>query len=148
LWFRWNVQGGKRGGLFADYQLAGHFASVGGDFLKYGLDTDAEGVLREGLTLADTNWPADWHTFQLKSLLGASLLGQKRYAEAEPLLLAGYEGKKQRHAEIPAQAKKVVTEALDQLVQLYDAWGKPEKAAKWRAERDKLPKPPQPPKAK
>jgi len=29
-------------------------------------------------------------------MLGGSLLGQKRYAEAEPLLLSGYEGMKQR----------------------------------------------------
>ena len=37
--------------------------------------------------------------------MGATLLGQKKYAEAEPLLLAGYEGMKQREAKIPAAGK-------------------------------------------
>ena len=44
-----------------------------------------------------------WTTFNTKSLLGASLLGQKKYAEAEPLLVAGYSGLKQREAKIPEQ---------------------------------------------
>jgi hypothetical protein len=49
---------------------------------------------------------------------------------------------------IPVPERTCLTEALERLVQLYDAWGKPEQAADWRAERDKLPKPPEPPKAK
>ena len=36
--------------------------------------------------------PDDWQRFRAESLLGASLTGQKKYAEAEPLLLEGYEG--------------------------------------------------------
>src|SRR5262249_21360682 len=35
-----------------------------------------------------------------KAQLGAALLGQKKYADAEPLLLAGYEGMKQREKTI------------------------------------------------
>jgi hypothetical protein len=53
-----------------------------------------------------------------------------------------------RQAQIPAGAKKSLTAALERLVQLYDAWGKPDQAARWRPEREKLPKPPEPPKAK
>ena len=34
------------------------------------------------------------------SLLGGALLGQGRYAEAEPLVVAGYEGMKAREARI------------------------------------------------
>ena len=62
------------------------------------------------------------------------MLGQQKYAEAEPLPLAGYEGMKQREAKIPAQGKVRLTEALERLVQLYDAWGKPEQAEQWRRE--------------
>jgi tetratricopeptide (TPR) repeat protein len=72
-------------------------------------------------------------TSYTKSLLGGSLLGQKKYAEAEPLLLAGYEGMKRREERIPPQGKVRLTEAIERLVQLYEAWGKPEKAANWRA---------------
>ena len=39
------------------------------------------------------------------SLLGAALAGQKKYAEAEPLLIGGYEGLKAREARIPAPAR-------------------------------------------
>ena len=70
-------------------------------------------------------------------MLGGSLLGQKNYSGAEPLLLAGYEGMKAREAKIPPQGKVRLTEALERLVQLYDAWGKPDQAAVWR---NKLPK--------
>jgi serine/threonine protein kinase/Tfp pilus assembly protein PilF len=113
-----------------------------GDFAK------AEQILRECLTRRRQKQPHAWATFNTQAQLGASLLGRKRYAEAEPLLLQGYEGMKQRETKIPASAKKYLTAALDRLVQLYDAWGKPDEANKWRAERAKLPKPPKPPKAK
>jgi serine/threonine protein kinase/lipopolysaccharide biosynthesis regulator YciM len=113
-----------------------------GDFAK------AEPILRECLTHRQQKQPEAWLTLYTQSQLGASLLGQKQYAAAEPLLLAGYEGMKQREAKIPAVSKKNLTEALDRLVELYDAWGKPDQAARWRAEREKLPKPPEPPKAK
>jgi hypothetical protein len=41
-----------------------------------------------------------------------------------------------------------LTNALNRLVKLDKAWGKPDQAARWWAERDQLPKPPEPPKAK
>jgi hypothetical protein len=42
---------------------------------------------------------------------------------------------KQRAAKIPEPGRKVwLTEALKRLVRLYDAWGKPDEAAKWRKE--------------
>jgi eukaryotic-like serine/threonine-protein kinase len=78
-------------------------------------------------------------------MLGGSLLGQKQYAAAEPLLLAGYEGMKQRAADIPKLGQARLSEALDRLVELYDAWGKKDEAAKWRAVRDGQQPPAQPP---
>ena len=45
--------------------------------------------------------PDDWPRFNAMSLLGGALLGQGRYAEAEPLIVAGYEGMKAREAKIP-----------------------------------------------
>ena len=56
-------------------------------------------------------------------MLGAALLGQKKYSEAEPLLLAGYQGMKEREAKIPAPYKIRLVEALERLVQLYEATG-------------------------
>ena len=55
-----------------------------------------------------------------------------KYAEAEPLLLSGYEGMKQRVNQIPAIGKPRLKEALQRLVQLYDATGRADKAADWK----------------
>jgi eukaryotic-like serine/threonine-protein kinase len=57
------------------------------------------------------------------------LLGQKKFAEAEPQILTGYEGMKAREAKIPVPAKPRLSEADEQVVQLYEALGKPDQAA-------------------
>ena len=71
-----------------------------------------------------------------KSLLGVRLLGQKKYADAEPLLKEGYEGMKQREKKMPPAAKVRLTEALERLVQLYDATSNAAEAVQkeWRKE--------------
>ena len=70
------------------------------------------------------------------------MLGQKKYAEAEPLLLQGYEGMKQREAKIPAQFRQVsLTEALERLVKLYEDWDKPGEAANWKKKLESKSKP-------
>ena len=81
------------------------------------------------------------------SMLGGALLGQKQYAEAEPLLLKGYEGMKAREKTIPSQASPRIPEALDRLVELYAATGKRDEAARWRAERAEYPFVAPPPRA-
>ena len=76
--------------------------------------------------------PDSWKTFDTKSLLGAALLGQKKYSEAEPLLLAGYQGMKFREATIPPPFKILLIEALERLVRLYEATGDKVKANEWQ----------------
>jgi len=72
-------------------------------------------------------------------MLGGALLGQKKYADAEPLLLKGYEGMKQREKTISPQGATRLPEALDRLIELYTATNKPDEVKKWRAERAKYP---------
>lgn len=67
------------------------------------------------------------------------MLGQKKYAEAEPLLRKGYEGMKQREKMIPPQAAARIPEALDRLIDFYTATNKPDQVKKWQAERAKYP---------
>jgi hypothetical protein len=62
------------------------------------------------------------------------LVAPAKSAEAEPLLVSGYEGVKQREAQLPAAHKVRLTEAVERLVQFYEATGKPEKAAEYRAQ--------------
>ena len=93
---------------------------------------DAEPLLRECLLIREKTEADAWTTFNTKSLLGGSLLGQKNYAAAEPLLLSGYEGMKEREAKMRPAAKPRLTEAIQRLVDLYDAWGQKDKSEEWR----------------
>ena len=74
-----------------------------------------------------------------QSMLGGALFGQKKYAEAEPLLLKGYEGMKKREKTIPPQGIIRIPEALDHLIEFSSATNKPDEVKKWRAERAKYP---------
>jgi serine/threonine protein kinase len=112
---------------FADLQ-----ASLAMNLLKQQRYAEAEPLLHECLKFREQNAANDYVTYYTKSLLGGSLLGQKKYAEAEPLLLAGYEGMKQREAGILPFRMFRLTEAIERLVQLYEATGKKDKAAEWR----------------
>ncbi len=113
---------------------AGALIGLGDNLLKQKKYADAEPILRDAQRIVKKLQPRAWTTFLADSLVGDALLGQKKYPEAEPVLLSGYGGMKQREAAISPQSKVRVTEALVRLVQLYDAWGKPDEAAKWRKE--------------
>jgi len=58
---------------------------------------------------------------------------QARYDEAEPLLLEAVTGRRLKLGDEHPHT----LESLNNLIELYEAWGKPEKANEWRA---KLPK--------
>jgi hypothetical protein len=95
--------------------------------------------LQGRLAIREKTQPDAWTTFNTQSMLGGALLGQKKHADAEPLLLKGYEGMKQREKTIPPPGKVRLPEALDRLIALYTATNKPDEAKKWRAERAKHP---------
>ena len=101
--------------------------------LQQGKWAKAEAVLRECLAIREKGQPDEWSTFNTRSTLGGSLLGQKKYDEAEPLIVSGYEGMKAREAKIPPPGKPRLAEAAVRVVKLYEDWGKPDKAAEWRA---------------
>ncbi len=70
----------------------------------------------------------DW-TMAAKGFLAKALLHQQRYAEAEPHLLSCLEHHRKRSgAEAPATVK-----ALRSVVELYEGWGKADRAARYRA---------------
>jgi eukaryotic-like serine/threonine-protein kinase len=101
--------------------------------LERGAWTEAEVLLRECLKFWEAKRPDDWLTFSTRSMLGGSLLGQKKYAEAETLLVVGYNGMKARAAKIPSEERFRPAAAGERVVRLYEEWGKPTKAAEWRA---------------
>src|SRR5207302_561833 len=102
-------------------QYAAQLAMLGKNLLAQHKTADAESVLRDCLAIRAKKDPDAWTTFNAKSMLGGALLGQKKFAEAEPLLLAGYDEMKQREAKIPKEGMLRLTEALERLVKLYDA---------------------------
>jgi WD40 repeat protein/serine/threonine protein kinase len=103
---------------------------------------DAEPRARACLALRERQMPDDWRIYSARAALGQVLLGQKKYAEAEPWLLSGYEGMEQRNARIPAAGKERLREALRRLVNLYEGWGKPDKTAEWQQKLAKAEKAP------
>jgi hypothetical protein len=64
--------------------------------------------------------------------LGESLVGLRRYADAEPLLLEGYRALEAQRDEIPADEQRVFSEARGALHRLYLESGRPEKASEWQ----------------
>jgi non-specific serine/threonine protein kinase/serine/threonine-protein kinase len=96
-----------------------------------------EPLLRDALAANEKSPSDDWRRYHIQALLGGSLAGQKKYAEAEPLMLSGYEGLTKREGTIAADTRSVVREAVDRIVRLYEDWGKPAKAAEWRSQLER-----------
>ena len=95
--------------------------------------SDAEPLLRECVAILEKATPDDWTLFDAMSILGESLAGQKRYAEAQPALVTGYDGMAARERVFLLPQRSLLREAAERVVRLYEAWNKPEEAAKWKA---------------
>jgi eukaryotic-like serine/threonine-protein kinase len=116
--------------------LATTLAELGDLLAKNGKPAEAEVLVRECLTIREKKLPSGhWLIASARSVLGTCLARQKKFNEAEPLLLAGYDGLT-RAKGTPARR---ITRALDQVIELYEKWSKPEQAEAWRKKRP-LPK--------
>ena len=99
--------------------------------------TAAEPILRECVQLPELVLPdSDWRIASVRSILGASLAGQGKFDEAEPLMVKALNAL-QGDPESPVTK---VREALVRLVKLYDARREPEKAARAREILSEIPK--------
>lgn len=113
--------------------LAESLAMLGEVQLAQGKFVEAEKALRVAHEAFAKNEPGRSSAFLLQSLLGAAVHGQKRHAEAAELLLAAAEGLQKRAAGSPSPTRaKNFRDAAERLAKLYDDWGKPEEAGKWR----------------
>jgi tetratricopeptide (TPR) repeat protein len=115
---------------------AAQLGLLGRNLLEQHKWRDAEVVLREYLAVLEQKAPDTWVRFDALSMLGGALPGQMKYADAEPPLLEGYVGMKQRDKTMPPKHYARLAAAADRLVQLYDATAKKDDAAKWRAVRE------------
>ncbi|HEX6903075.1 MAG TPA: serine/threonine-protein kinase [Thermoanaerobaculia bacterium] len=104
-------------------------------YLDQNRPADAEPLLRHALKVQQRSFAAtDWRLGATQSLLGEACMRLSRFAEAEPHLLRaskllqvtpGSEGLETREARAN----------LDRLVRLYEAWGRPEMAARYQPPR-------------
>jgi tetratricopeptide (TPR) repeat protein len=126
----------KDGRPSLDYAYA--LATLGKMLVVRKACTEAEPILREALAIRELMLPNDWRTFNTKSLLGRALFGQKKYADAEPLLRAGYEGTKLRAETMSPFRRYYLRVTLDCLIALAEATGKADQAKAWQEERAKM----------
>ena len=105
---------------------------LGKGLIRRGQWAEAESVLRESLSLQGS-LKTDRYSYK-RYLLGDALAGQGKFAEAEPLILEGYEGLRpyaRAYAEVQPRYRRLLNEAAEQVVRLYQAWGKPDQAKSW-----------------
>jgi hypothetical protein len=117
----------------SDPRVANQLEYFSRQLLKNDQDTAAEPMLRECLTIRSKTEPEAWTTFNTQAMLGANLLGQKKFQEAEPLLKDAYEGMSRREKLMPFPSRGRLTEVLERLVQLTEETGRKDEAEKWDA---------------
>ncbi len=113
--------------------LHSHLVKISQSLLQNGKFEEAEKYARESFALREKNNARDSYPYQsARATIGSALAAQKRYAEAEPLLIEACEFFKKQapQAELTNQQIKF---RLRSLVELYEATGRPEKAAEWKA---------------
>ena len=93
---------------------------------------EAELLLRESLIVYEATTPDSWRRFDAESMLGASLSGEGRYEQAEPLLVSGYAGLLERRLRTPVYNRSSLEQAGAWILKLYLDWGNPAKVAVWR----------------
>ncbi len=92
----------------------------------------AEEAQREVVALSREQWGADQPTTAFSTgKLADILIEQRRYAEAERMLLDGLRPLQAAHGHDDHGSVQML---LRKLVLLYDAWGKPDQAARYRAQ--------------
>jgi serine/threonine protein kinase len=135
------VDGKRKASPKDSAQFAALLAQVSRHLLNCGQHVAAEPLLRECLANREKTQPDAWTTFNTMSMLGGALLGQKKYVDAEPLLLKGYDGMKAREKTIPQSGggELRIPNALDRLIEFCTATNQQEELKKWRAERAKYP---------
>ncbi len=100
--------------------------------LARGAAAEAEKYFRDDISRREKATAADWAGAAARSGLGQALVQLGRNAEAEPLLIAGYEGLRKSESQLPASERKTIAIAGARVVALYTRWGKPEEAQLWQ----------------
>jgi eukaryotic-like serine/threonine-protein kinase len=111
--------------------VAAASARLAGNLLRQKKYMQAEPLLVDSLATFEQKAPTSWLRFYSQSLMGDVRFHQQQFAEAEPLLVQGYEGMKQREASLQPRDKPRIDESIQRLIDLYIAWEKPVEVDKW-----------------
>ena len=107
-------------------------ANLGWTQLAQGRLADAEQTLREALDGMTRVAPDAWERANAAGMLGATLAKQQRYAEAEPLLISGYDDMANGKAVNPNAASRMSREQVGEaLLQLYRDSRNTVRGAEW-----------------
>jgi non-specific serine/threonine protein kinase/serine/threonine-protein kinase len=98
----------------------------------------AEPYFRDYLSYVLKHDPNREDRFVAKSRLGACFIEQKKFAQAEPLLLSAYDEMKARAGNVPSSKQLELRNALERIARLYREWGKKDKADLWKNRFDDL----------
>ncbi len=122
----------KTGDISQNGDAAAALLHFGRTLIREGDFTGAESAIRESLPIF-ARVSDDFSIAYANSLLGETLAGQKKYADAEPLLQDGFQSMKKQEDQIRGNGPETLAEAAGRLAALYTAWGKPDSAEHWRA---------------
>jgi hypothetical protein len=94
-----------------------------------GQPVEAEKLARQAVAIVRKTLPdGHWKIAEAEIVLGSTYTALGRYAEAESLLLAGLPTLRQETGKSSRQTRRALTMAVN----LYDTWGKPAEAARYR----------------
>jgi serine/threonine protein kinase/tetratricopeptide (TPR) repeat protein len=100
--------------------------------LVHGKFAEAEKLAGECVAIREKKLPDEWRTYEARCMLGSCLFHQKRYTEAEPLLVSGGYGLKQHATDIPDAWRPRVSADLKCVAQFYEATSCSNQAAEWK----------------
>jgi hypothetical protein len=104
---------------------------------EQGKGGEAEAMARDGMARVSKAYPdGSWRTFNAERVLGASLLAEKNYADAEPLLLAAFAGLEKAESTLPRNVRFHIREAAESLDKLYEVTKRPDEVAEWTSRVD------------
>ena len=121
--------------LYGDHHLQSVLAmcTLGWLLVEQGGLDEAESLLRKCVGVcARLRFPEEqaWLAGEADGTLGYCLLAMRRFEEAESLLLGSYSMIQAGRGDSYLGTRT----ALDRIIALYEAWGKPEQATEWRTE--------------
>jgi Tetratricopeptide repeat len=92
--------------------------------------------IQDALRIQEKADPENWKTAVSRSVMGEIYTGMRDFDRAVPLLLAAQKALMAKRNEIlPFARESIVRDAVNRLVLLYETWGKPAEAEKWRKQQ-------------